>query len=98
MYKSLGTKNKFLNSIWMWCQYNTRLILYMGAKSKFPQILTYDTFLESLGEDLSNPAYIGLIPRVILTLHPKIGLISAETLTLHPNIGLICCYFDTTSK
>ena len=31
---------------------------------------TYDTFLESLGQDLSNPAYIGLIPGVILTLHP----------------------------
>ena len=31
MYKSLGTENKFLNSIWMWCQNNTRLILYMGG-------------------------------------------------------------------
>ena len=44
MYKSLGTENKFLNSIWMWCQNNTRLILYLGAKSKFPQILTLDTY------------------------------------------------------
>ena len=35
---------------------------------------TYDTFLESLGQDLSNPAYIGLIPGVILTQHPYIGL------------------------
>ena len=26
---------------------------------------TYDTFLESLGQDLSNPAYIGLISDVI---------------------------------
>ena len=31
---------------------------------------TYDTFLESLGQDLSNSAYIGLIPGVILTIHP----------------------------
>ena len=30
---------------------------------------TYDTFLEFLCQDLSKPAYIGLIPGVILTLH-----------------------------
>ena len=35
---------------------------------------TYDTFLESLGQDLSNPSYIGLISGVILTPHPQIGL------------------------
>ena len=28
----------------MWCQNNIRLILNMGAKSKFPEILTLDTF------------------------------------------------------
>ena len=42
--KSLGTENKLLNSIWIWCQNNTRLILFIGAKSKFPQILTLDTY------------------------------------------------------
>ena len=31
---------------------------------------TYYTFLESLGQDLSNPAYIGLISGAILTPHP----------------------------
>ena len=31
---------------------------------------TYDTFLESLGQDLSNPAYIGLISGAILTPQP----------------------------
>ena len=31
---------------------------------------TYDTFFESLGQDLSNPTYIGLIFGVILTLNP----------------------------
>ena len=31
---------------------------------------TYGTFLESLGQDLSNPAYIGLISGAILTPHP----------------------------
>ena len=30
---------------------------------------TYETFLESLGQDLSNPPYIGLISGVILTLY-----------------------------
>ena len=29
--------------------------------------------MESLGQDLSNPAYIGLIPGVIPTLHPLIA-------------------------
>ena len=31
---------------------------------------THDTFLEFLGIDLSNPAYIGLISGAILTPHP----------------------------
>ena len=31
---------------------------------------TYDTFLDSLGQDLSNPAYIGLISGAILIPHP----------------------------
>ena len=35
---------------------------------------TYDTFLESLGQDLSNPTYKGLITGVISTPHLKIGL------------------------
>ena len=33
---------------------------------------TYDTFLEYLGKDLSNPAYIGLIHRVIVTMPSQI--------------------------
>ena len=35
---------------------------------------TNDTFLESLGKDLPNPTYIGLICWVILTPKPNIGL------------------------
>ena len=38
-YKPLDTENKFLNPIWMWGQNNTRLTLYMGMESKYPQIL-----------------------------------------------------------
>ena len=56
MYKSLGTENKFLNSIWMWCQNNTRLILYMGAVK--------------ISEDI-NPRYIwfdGLVVTIICRL------------------------------
>ena len=39
VYKPLETENKFLNPIWMWGQNNTRLTLYMGTESKYPQIL-----------------------------------------------------------
>ena len=50
---SLGTENKFLNSIWMCCQNNTRLILYMGAVK--------------ISEDI-NPRYIwfdGLVLTIV---------------------------------
>ena len=44
VFDDLGTENRFLNSIWMCCQNNTRLILYLGAKSNFPLILSLDTY------------------------------------------------------
>ena len=34
--KSLDAENKFFNPIWMWCQNNTRLTLYLGTESKYP--------------------------------------------------------------
>ena len=39
-------------------------------KSDLMPYLLYDTFMESLEQDLSNPAYIGLISGAILTPHP----------------------------
>ena len=39
-YESLDNENKFLKPIWMCGQNNTRLTLYLGAESKYPQILT----------------------------------------------------------
>ena len=39
-YMSLDTENQFPNPILMWGQNNTRLFLYLGAESKYPQILT----------------------------------------------------------
>ena len=44
-------------------------------------IPSYDTFLVFLGQDLSNPTYIGLVSGVILTPHPKIGLINLFLIT-----------------
>ena len=35
-----NTENKILNPIWMLGQNNTRLTLYLGAESKYPQLLT----------------------------------------------------------
>ena len=39
-YESLDTENKFLKPIWICGQNNTWLTLYLGAESKYPQILT----------------------------------------------------------
>ena len=59
----------FLNtfSLILGCQ--ETVLLHKKASFPFIWRLLYDTVLESLGQVLSNPAYIGLISGAILTPH-----------------------------
>ena len=73
----------------MWCQNNTRLILYLGGKSKFLQILTLDTY--SL-MDLSLRLHKGMtiVCRSYVIGYKSINPISKCGVKKPPDFYLIC--------
>ena len=68
IFKSFDNENKIVNPIWMLGQNNTRLTLYLGAESKYPQLLTlYMIYMVCLSIMHINMQYITL--KFIANLH-----------------------------
>ena len=89
MTKTINDGNKILNPIWMQGQNSNRLTLYLGAESKYPQLLTlYMIWFDGLV--LTTPKGMMIVYRYDVIGHNFINPIYECGIKQLPDINPIC--------